>query len=384
MRTGRLAVAAVLGSASLAVWTPGAGVAAQPRAGTEVSWGDLRSDLEDLAAAAELYAPQGPAVGARDAAVVPAATTAEVERALRGLDGAAAAGAAAAVWRQIFGGGASVLAPTSAGPPLRQVAFPDAEAGRRFLRKRLDQARAQLQGRSGPAGTASALHPRLQNAVQAMRDGGPRPFSVGECGPVRVEASGDTVALAQICADLDSYWPQAAEGTGGAVVRLHPVRAGSLPTPQRHTTAALSTVEPVLADLLSVAGATAPATTPANQAQAPAGDPAATERAPVDPPRREAGPAPRADLAQTPTEGAAGSQEVPVAVAPSAEATPPEGAGSTDASRPQAWAPVLAAAREPRTWTTALGAIAALVAGAWIFSRGRELTRSRARWGRAA
>lgn len=369
-RVGLVVLVVALGQ----VWTFVPGPETGARAQGATTWADLRAGLEALVSSARLPSPEGSETAERTVvhgpAGAPVGDPSGLERALGSLDGANFAGAAAAVWRTIFGRGVSVLVPTPGRPPHVRAVFPDAAAGARFLRERIARTRARLQGRSGPAPVASALEGRLRAAAVKLSEPEVQPAVGDTCGPVAISASGDTTALGRICADLDTYWQVRETPRAQAPLRIHPVRTGGLPS-TRETTETLSTVEPLLADLLTVAGEEQ-ATTPA--APARPGTPAPVPQAaiPVPTPSPPATQRAAADVTRT---VAPGATDVPAAAAPEG------GAGQEPSGPPSRWAPVLAAAREPRRWTAALGGVAALAIGVWLLRTGRDLGRAGA-WSR--
>ncbi|MFN8105779.1 MAG: hypothetical protein U0U69_15080 [Acidimicrobiia bacterium] len=429
MRRVLAAAAAIVATACATV---GVVVADAPAvASSAPDWADIRADVEVLAGAvdAQPATVRAPGLTGMAAHEPVAGGPGDVAALLGQLDGGDDTGAAASVWRSLFGSGAAALAPGSGGPPVAVARFADRDDVARFVARRLARARAAVQGREGPAPGAAALHGRLRRAATALsapRSVEIRPGVPAPCGPVRVEASGDTAALAGLCADLRTYWGDGggADGDGGqgraapSVVKVTARRTGPLPQAERDLTALASAVDRAGADVETFAARTtavarvpergvavrdrvpAAAATAATAGSATGRRGAAAAPAPQAPraplPEPAQAPASAQEPAQEPAQAPASAQEpepLPFDEGASTgehgrgpdsgpEATSPPGlpvaAAAPEVSRPAAGslgervAPVLVAAKRPRNWMAAGGGVAALVCGVALVRRMRE------------
>lgn len=375
MRWPVAAAAAVVVAAS-AMLCP-AVVGAPASAPSSPRWADIRADLEALAGQArerseEALGGTAPGQAGREPE---ARTPGEVADVLGRLDRADDAGAAASAWRSLFGAGFAALRTDRSGPPTTVARLANVRDASRFVERRLARARAAIQGRTGAAQGAAALHDRLRRAADTLaasrsRSVEFRPGVPNPCGPVRVVASGDTSALGDLCSDLASYWGGPAAGTSSPLVRIAARRTGSVPQAERDITAAASVVDGAALDVEGLAArrdptASAPGTSapaPAS-AQAPAPDTSAAavraRRAVVHPAARAPDPLPVAAPEPGDTEGSMPSDPGPV--------LRPAGESNSDRITP-----LLAAAGRPRNWMPAAGGLVALICGVVLVRRMRE------------
>lgn len=367
--------------------------------GPDIGWADLRSDVETLAEAAEArttasFTP-APGAASRGAARSPA----QVVEILGRLDGADDVGAAASAWRDLFGAGAAVMAIGAGGGPVASARFVDAATAARFVHRRLARARAAVQGRRGSVAGGAVLHRRLELATSALEQPRRTRFAPGmalPCGPVRVEASGDTTALGDLCADLDAYW---APGSGtpspgsptDAVVRVVPLRPGAVPEGERWFTTAASVVDAATSEVEAMAAVSTQAAAPAPKREpvGPQGPSTEMNREPrrqghgSGEPRSRAAPGPPSSPQDPPASSHLGRTEAKpetdvVPIQASGSPPPPQPAAveaSGSRERPDALAPVLAAARMPANWVPAAGGGVALVAGIALAHRAFETRR---------
>lgn len=343
-------------------------------------WADIRADLEALADQARARAEEALAGTATDQAgrEPEARTQGEVAEVLGRLDGADDAGAAASVWRSLFGAGIAALRPDRGGPPATVARLANVRDASRFVERRLARARAVIQGRTGAAQGAAALHDRLRRGADTLAASRSRSVEIragvpNPCGPVRVVASGDTSALGDLCSDLADYWGAPAAGTSAPVVRIATRRTGSVPQADRDLTAAASVVDGAALDVevlaarrdpaASAPGTSAPA--PAStQAPAPATSAAAAR---TTDPLSVAHPAARTPEPLSVASPESGATEASTPPDPGPAVPRPPGDGNRDRITP-----VLRAAGRPRNWMPAAGGVVALICGVALVRRMRE------------
>lgn len=317
MRRAAAAAAAAITIAVGAVGAAPTAIAAPHAAG----WAEVRAGLDLLLAQADAAAGGAITPGGPGDSGTPANSPAQVAALLARLDGAAESGAAARAWRGLFGSGAAAIAPGADGAPIAGAHFADSAEAARFLRLRVARARAAVRGRTGSTPATVALDRRIRREAAALASPPHRDVAAGaptRCGPVRLVAAGDTNALGQLCADLDRYWDGYRSRGAAEVVRVEPHRTGPVPAAEQRVTAAASAVERVASDVDTVSSR------PAVQDEPPETQPAA------DAPQQAA------------------------------------------MRRDDRFAPVLAAARRPRTWMPAAGGVAAIVLGLTVLRRVRE------------